>query len=284
MDKFILLIVLFLLAGAIPLHGGLELAVFRTPVFWSLLAILAVWCIIACCKPKRFKSLRGIVFLLAHGGVVLLLLGAAIGLFTGKKTQFAAYIGAQPANELPGPANTTYPLDFSLAVTDFKVDYYPPSYHYYAPPEKEGDDFTLVKTLKPNMDGTITLPKHGGTISKDLLTDEDGHWKTQIFLDNNYLLHKAAPTPKLFEATAQLTLPDGTALPPKAFSVNHPLNFHGWRFYLMSHDTQNNEYIVITARRDPGRYCVIAGIWMIIAGVAILCWFSQSRTEGSRDV
>lgn len=284
MDKFILLIVLFLLAGAIPLHGGLELAVFRTPVFWSLLAILAVWCIIACCKPKRFKSLRCIGFLLAHGGVALLLLGAAIGLFAGKKTQFAAYIGAQPANELPGPANTTYPLDFSLAVTDFKVDYYPPSYHYYAPPANEGDDFTLVKTLKPNMDGTIALLKHGGTISKDSLTDEDGHWKTQIFLDNNYLLHKAAPTPKLFEATAQLTLPDGTALPPKAFSVNHPLNFHGWRFYLMSHDTQNNEYIVITARRDPGRGCVIAGIWMIIVGVALLCWFSQSRKEEPRNV
>ena len=44
------------------------------------------------------------------------------------------------------------------------------------------------------------------------------------------------------------------------------------------------KYIVITARRDPGRYCVIAGIWMIIAGVAILCWFSQSHMETSRDV
>ncbi len=184
MDKFILLIVLFLLAGAIPLHGGLELAIFRTPVFWALLAILAVWCIIGCCRFKRFKSLRGIGFLLAHGGVALLLLGAAIGLFAGKKTQFAAYIGASPANELPAPANTTYPLDFSLAVTDFKVDYYPPSYHYYAPPEKEGDDFTLVKTLKPDMDGTIRLPKHGDIIPKEKLADEDGNWKPQVFLDN----------------------------------------------------------------------------------------------------
>ena len=75
-----------------------------------------------------------------------------------------------------------------------------------------------------------------------------------------------------------------TALPPQPFSVNHPLDFHGWRFYLMSHDTQNNEYIVITARRDPGRGCVIAGIWMIIAGVAVLCWFSQSRKEVSPNV
>ena len=284
MDKFILLIVLFLLAGAIPLHGGLELAIFRTPVVWALLAILAVWCIIGCCRFKRFNSLRGIGFLLAHGGVALLLIGAAIGLFAGKKTQFAAYIGASPANELPAPANTTYPLDFSLAVTDFKVDYYPPSYHYYAPPAKEGDDFTLVKTLKPDMDGTIRLPKHGDIIPKEKLSDEDGNWKPQVFLDNGFLLHKAAPTPKLFEATAQLTLPDGTALPPQPFSVNHPLDFHGWRFYLMSHDTQNNEYIVITARRDPGRYCVIVGIWMIIIGVAVLCWFSQPRKEVSPNV
>ena len=52
----------------------------------------------------------------------------------------------------------------------------------------------------------------------------------------------------------------------------------------MSHDTQNNEYIVITARRDPGRGCVIAGIWMIIVGVAVLCWFSQSRKEVSPPV
>ena len=134
------------------------------------------------------------------------------------------------------------------------------------------------------MDGIIRLPKHGDIIPKEKLADEDGNWKPQVFLDNGFLLHKAAPTPKLFEATAQLTLPDGTALPPQPFSVNHPLDFHGWRFYLMSHDTQNNEYIVITARRDPGRGCVIAGIWMIIAGVAVLCWFSQSRKEVSPNV
>ncbi|MCR4574551.1 MAG: cytochrome c biogenesis protein ResB [Lentisphaeria bacterium] len=284
MDKFILLIVIFLLAGAIPLHGGLELAIFRTPVFWALLAILAVWCVVACFRLKRFKSLRGIGFLLAHGGVALLLLGAAIGLFAGKKTQFAAYIGASPANELPAPDNTTYPLDFSLAVTDLKVEYYPPSYNYYAPPEKDGEDYTLLKTLKPNMDGTITLPKHGGSIARETLVDDDGNWKPQVFMDNGYLLHKAAPTPKLFEATAQLSVSDGDVLPPQKFSVNHPLCFHGWRFYLMSYDVQNNEYIVLTARHDPGRGCVIAGIWMIIIGVAILCWFSQSPTEVSRNV
>jgi hypothetical protein len=36
-------------------------------------------------------------------------------------------------------------------------------------------------------------------------------------------------------------------------------------------------YVVCLLRRDPGRKAVIAGIWLVIVGIAGLCWFGAGK-------
>jgi len=66
---------------------------------------------------------------------------------------------------------------------------------------------------------------------------------------------------------------DGKKLP---VSINHPAQFKGWRFYLMSYDQMRQSYVQLSVRRDPGRNAVIAGIWLTIIGTFVLCF----RREG----
>ena len=62
-------------------------------------------------------------------------------------------------------------------------------------------------------------------------------------------------------------------------AINHPFTHRGWRFYLMSYDREAQRYVWLSARRDPGRPIVIAGIWGILLGVTWLCW---KPAKGSR--
>jgi hypothetical protein len=60
--------------------------------------------------------------------------------------------------------------------------------------------------------------------------------------------------------------------------VNHPVAFGGWRFHLVSCD-ESGTMAYLSARRDPGRGVVIAGIWAAIAGVAAMCWRRSALGE-----
>ena len=82
-------------------------------------------------------------------------------------------------------------------------------------------------------------------------------------------------TARHYEADLVFTGPETSR---QRLRVNHPVTHGGWRFYLTSYDTVARRYIVVTARRDPGRCLVIPGIWMVIAGTAGLCWFRKRRT------
>ncbi|NLG12725.1 MAG: cytochrome c biogenesis protein ResB [Lentisphaerae bacterium] len=271
--KLILLIVCFLIAGAMPSLSGGETAIFGTPIFCLLLGILGAWSIWCCFRGNRHKSFRGWCFIACHCGVGLLLLGAGIGALKSEKTQFAAYIGSAPANELPGPGETSFKLDFSLAITDFKVDFYPPTYDLYEPPSTMGDDYVHVKSFKPDLDGQFNIP----LINDDSeLKDSNGNWKAQLILPDGKLLHRATQTPKYFEATARIVKKDGTEY-EQAFWVNRPLCVDGWRFYLMSYDTQHRSYVALSARRDPGRALVILGIWLVVIGTSLLCFVGHGK-------
>ena len=76
-------------------------------------------------------------------------------------------------------------------------------------------------------------------------------------------------TPRKFAAALLFTDNAGTSTWDLA--VNHPATHKGWRFYLASYEEQPRLYVLLTARRDPGRGTVIAGIWLLIVGVALLC-------------
>jgi hypothetical protein len=64
-------------------------------------------------------------------------------------------------------------------------------------------------------------------------------------------------------------------MPNQSFTINHPAVYQGWRFYMMDYDRQQFQWAMITARHDPGRSTVIAGLWLVILGVAGLCFWRR---------
>ena len=271
--NLLLILCLFFLAGAIPQPAVDVLGVFHTPVFFVLLVLLALLCLVwsAHYLGRRWSS-RTLFFLAAHLGVASLLAGAALGYFRGERTQFAATVGAAPESALPGPDDQVIPLPFSLAIASFRAESYPPSYHLYEPPATPGADYVLLGTYRFDRHGRMVLPGKQ-QLYYDELCDGEGVWQSQKILDNGQLLHRGSAAPSHFSASAQIIDP---ARPDEvqelAFGVNWPLCYGDWRFYLMSYDTQDERYVVISARRDPGRPLVIAGLWLMIVGCAGLCW------------
>lgn len=271
--NLLLILCLFFLAGAIPRPAVDVLAVFHTPVFFVLLALLGVLCLVWSARylGRRWSS-RTLFFLAAHLGVASLLAGAALGYFRGERTQFAATVGATPESALPGPDDQVIPLPFSLAITSFRAEHYPPSYHLYEPPATADEDYVLLGTYRFDRNGRMLLPDLQ-ELSDDQLCDENGVWQSQMILPSGQLLHRGSAAPSHFSAMAQIIDP---ARPDEqqemAFGVNWPLCYGDWRFYLMSYDTQDERYVVLSARRDPGRPLVIAGLWLMIVGCAGLCW------------
>ncbi|OGV58109.1 MAG: hypothetical protein A2283_16230 [Lentisphaerae bacterium RIFOXYA12_FULL_48_11] len=88
---------------------------------------------------------------------------------------------------------------------------------------------------------------------------------------------RLATTPKHFQASLQITPNDGPAISHK-LEVNHPVEHQGWRFFLMSYDTESRRYVVLGARSDPGRKVVFAGIAMLMLGCTIMCF---RKSEGN---
>lgn len=257
-------LVLFFLAGALPVDGVQPTVVFRTPVFMLLLALLCGSCLIATLRGGRWRKPG---FLLCHLGVVLVCLGAFAGQVWGDRARFRTPVDEHfDTPELPREDGTQIPLGFRLAVIDAKADYYPPKFYgMYAPP-----DYNLVREVAIRTDGTLDLP---GELQPDsgLLRGEGGTWARQVVLADGSLLQVVPPTVKYYEATLRF-LHDDRPSDTRVLVVNHPVTYRGWRFYLMDYQTEPYLAVSLAARRDPGRRLAILGIWCLILGTAWICW------------
>ena len=262
------LLALFMIAGVLPARGGGQAVIFASPLFIALLAVLSL--LLLGCALRR-RPWRDLGFVLAHGGLVLILLGAFVGFLLGRKAEFAAPISPEHVlHELPGPGEQPIALPFGLSVTEFSVQFYDPGYHLYRPPQGTAD-YVFERTLA--LQGGERLVIDAGLIlPASELRDAQGNWVRQHPLPDGRLLQMADPSPRHYEATLRLsheTRPSRQA----RLRVNHPVSEQGWRFYLMSYDRRDRQYVVLSARRDPGRALVIPGLWAVMLGMAWLCWF-----------
>ena len=57
----------------------------------------------------------------------------------------------------------------------------------------------------------------------------------------------------------------------KTLSVNHPVHYGNWKFYLLSYDQSEMEYITVQAKNDPGVPLVMAGIVITVVSVFAHC-------------
>lgn len=212
-------LVLFMLAGTLLFAGRDPAVVFHSPLFIILAGLLFVSLVWAC--ARRRSTGRQAAFILTHGAIVLILLGAALGFWFGEKSDLVVPVKPDHIiRNVPGKNLASIPLGFGLGVPAFRVEYY---------------------------DKKRMMPSH-------------------------------------FEA--DLRIEDGNISEIRVLRVNHPVSYRGWRIYLMSweNDPTAGEVltptgVVLTARRDPGRGLVIAGIWMLMIGVTLTCLWKGAADE-----
>lgn len=268
-------VILLLLTAVLPIGKGLDAsAVYTSPVLMLLLAALS-GCSVWCCMKRKFSA-KKIGFYLVHLGFVLILLGAFIGYVAGTKgTLRLSLMPSQFVGRLLTGAGDPVGFGFEVAARDFSVKFYPPVYHLYRelPPErmvpgqmpfeKTGEFDTAGKTV-------LMLDDLGEFSVSNLWNASQQEWVSRRMIGRGAFLSLGSQTPSFFGVT--LLVRDGGPPVELPISINHPAGYKGWRFYLTSYDRSGQRYVMLSARHDPGRNAVIAGIWSLIAGMFILCF------------
>ncbi len=269
-------LILLLLTGVLPVGKGLSAqAVYTSPVMMLLLALLSASCL-RCCLKRRSAG-----FYLVHLGVVAILIGAFIGYAAGKKGVVQLQL-FRPVAVSGLTGEKPVPFGFEVAARDFQVEFYPPVYHLYRqlpPEEMKPGQMPFKKTAEYDTAGKEFLDIEGiGRLSVSNLWNEAmGEWTARRMLDSGSFLHRASQTPSHYGVTLQIV--DGETELELPIRINHPAGYRGWRFYLMSYDQMNRSYVVLSARHDPGRGAVIAGIWIVMVGAFVFCF---RKTGGVR--
>jgi len=214
-------------------------------------------------------------------GMVLIIIGAFIGFTKGQRERFSVPMVKHAAlDRFHGEDGKIVEFDFTITASDFVVDFYPPQYALFRAPQAEGADYEYVDKFPISENNDTLNLKDAGTVPLDELRQGPAanSWKQIHHLPNGYALKLLQDTPKHFEALLHLAPQEGEDLERKVM-VNHPVTFKGWRFYLSSYDQQMRHYIVLSARRDPGRGTVIAGLWSVIIGVSIICFAKAEKAR-----
>lgn len=268
---FCLLLVL-LLTGVIPIGNGQNArAVYYSPVFILLLALLSgasVWC----CLCRRFSLKQG-GFYLVHLGIAAILCGAFIGYVTGAKgTVRLPLRPGTSAGKVVTVKGRTVEFGFTVAAEDFEVKFYPPVYQLYRPLAPENIQpgqmpFEAVEEFSTEDAEIWKIGEREFTVSG---LRENGEWREQFRFEDGSVLFLQPRTPAFYGVTLVVK---GDGLEKKLpVRINHPADYNGWRFYLVSYSQRGPETVQLSARRDPGRPAVIAGIWAVIAGTFLLCF------------
>lgn len=274
-------LVLYFLAGAVPVSGGNQVALFRSPAFLLASALLA-GSLIHCCWRHR-RGLRGLIFIVTHLSVVLVLVGAALGLFAGKRAHMRLFKDADYVVDRFLLTNgEEFEPGFGLALADYEVDYYDPDYDRFLPPGEAGDEYTYDQRYPVTTAGTVRVPGVGESEPLHSLTaDGTDEWRRQCVMPDGSMLQVAPRTVRHYHAN--LRIHREATSEAAELEVNRPVTVDGWRIYLMSEDRDGGQFIVVTARRDPGRGCVIAGIWLLILGTAGTGFRRTACRRGATD-
>lgn len=163
-------------------------------------------------------------------------------------------------------------LPFGFAVETFEIEHYPPAFGLY---DVSSDTPQRIEGYSHPEEG-LDLGEHG-RVEADDLKDAHGHWAQSHPVADGLELRNEGATPRMFHARMHFTQ-EGADDRTVDMAVNRPVSFGGWRFYLMSYDGQEGAWTVeLSARRDPGRPYVIGGIWMLIVGIAVMCWRKRGK-------
>lgn len=228
------------------------------------------------CARKRLDIFKNGAFHLTHLGIIVIIIGSLIYSMYGINADFYMPIGSEPEYAIPKTETDYIKLDFGIKVKDFEVQKFDPDYLLVKPketPDSEEMPYERLGNFHAGKDG-LDLGTFGSIPAEKLI--KDGKWLNRIFLDNGLVLVMNPMTDKHYRADLEIYEKNGNVL-QRSLRINHPVGYSGWRFYLISYDDENNKYIQLHARKDPARGLILAGIWMLILGIAWICLIRKKQ-------
>ena len=282
----LLVTALLMVVGGIPVSSGDISVIFNSPIFLVLGVLIALSCFIACFKVRISK--QKIPFFINHISVVLIITGVLMSIFLEKKGEFNPPLGKDYAvYQVPQPMTrdgmrpiyNDIKLDFGISFSDFKISYFPPSYAFFKPNDKKAtikknaQDYTFVESAKVKS-GKITFTNGSSITEKDLRNEFTKEWKKQVVREDGTILQLQGLMEREYQVSATIFDKDRKIMKEQVVKINYPIDYGGWRFYLMSYDQEAGQSITVLAKYDPGIPFVTYGLWMLLIGV-----FAYSMTQ-----
>jgi hypothetical protein len=283
-------------------------------IFWlALIALLPIGILIF----RRLNHTPSLLFI--HAGCILILFGAICSSEAGHKIQkklsgvdkisigqMIIYEKSRENRVLLKNVNKVKQLPFSIALKDFRIEYYEPAYlqiqteqgNQLRIPVEIGKDFELgdwgtIKILrafenfKIRLEGDKHVPFEASEAGYNpalevQITPPDGkEYKKYIFEripghkhPKEKLLLRYQRVIREYISEVQVIENDKVAI-EKNIEVNHPLHFGGYHFYQHSYDADAGQYTVLMVVSDTGLNLVYYGYLMLCIGVFWHLWIKN---------
>ncbi len=268
-----------------------------------LTGLLMVFCLFLSCAGRMKKAkIRNFIFLLNHAGLILILMGGALG-----KSDFHEMTMTlkqdEPVWYAQNDQGGRIDLDFAFEMKEFDISYHLPVMDikdkegeivYTAELDTAGgiqklnyDDYVItVEDLIPEAvkSGKAYKPaKHpAATVAAKIrISKEDAHvsdkeWiaaGNRLFPPQEYEsgminISLRPRQPKLYETTARLFTKQGENKLVQ-IKVNDPIEVNGWKIYQSGYDTNMGRWSGISIMqivKDPWLPVLYTGIFMLIVG------------------
>ncbi len=217
------LAVLLMLVGVLPVRGGGQDAVFRSPVLILILAILGV-STFACAIRRRF-SVRNIGFHLTHLSVVAIMIGAFVGALFEKKFDVQLNLGVAPLQRVQLNDQSILDLGFGLALKKFRLEKYPPNLVVFQG-DTPGAEHRLVEGAEIHVaDRTVTVAR---VVPRADVTNVEFDGAPELVIGEGPA--PLARIPIEDEQPRDIDLPNGTRLSISRVYNNLPTMQMGHRF------------------------------------------------------
>lgn len=269
-------LVLLLLAGVLLPAGVGGPGLYRSGFFLVTAAVAALVMLLAMVRLRRDLTLgHGVL----HAGLLVILAGACADRVLGTRGELVVPLVQGHVVRQAGLAGgARADLGFGVSATQLDVDYYPPEYDVLpAAPASAAGEREAVERLRASDDGSLRLGD-GTTLAGADLRDADGFWKAEVSLASGRSLRMAPPAVRNYRATLAFSDEDGSRREAEV-AVNRPVAHRGWLFSLSSTDDAGHRYVVLAARRAPGRPWVVAGMWMVMVATARVCLGPDRRSR-----
>jgi hypothetical protein len=271
---------------------------FHSAWFGFLLVLLTLGLSGAAIRRKAWRW-RQLGFLLSHCGIIIVLLGGAVGQFAGEKGVVNLQVG-ETASKFDEGNGKTISLPFLLRLKGFLVEKREPEFRLYVV-EKRNDANQLISSCKAAQPGVHKLDGSGEIEilsfdpGKSSENSQNGAWtaapsvklrlRQSLSPEAEIVLGGQGPTSVSlgvegrelrfakksddianFVSTLAVEK-NGVQVYSRDVRVNQPMHYQGYSFYQASYDPKNPRYSGIMVVRDPGLAFVYVGLVVVLLGV-----------------